>query len=222
MRILVVEDERQVAELLRDVLAELGHEPRLAATAEAGVAALTRDSFDAVLLDIRLPRMTGLDLLRAGTIQERRTRVICISGAATEAEVRMSLQLGATDFLQKPVSMDLMRHVLHYTQGLDAPSKPGAERRRSTRRPLAIPVRIVESGLPPWETTSIDLGVFGMKVHGQAPRPRGHLVKLSFRPPDGGGELEMLALSVWRDANSQAFRFANLSAPTYERLTQLV
>jgi CheY-like chemotaxis protein len=222
MRVLVVEDEPHVADLLRDVLTELGHEPRLAVTAEAGVAAFARDSFDAVLLDIRLPRMTGLDLLRAGTIQGRGSRVICISGAATEAEVRMGLQLGATDFLQKPVSIELMREVLDYTEGLDAAVPPGAERRRSPRRPLAIPVTIVESGLPPWETTSIDVSVFGMRVRGQAPRPRGHLVKLHFTPPDGRGELEVLALSVWRDANTQAFRFANLSAPTYERLQRLL
>jgi CheY-like chemotaxis protein len=222
MRILVVEDEWHVADLLRDVLTELGHEPQLAATAEAGVAALARDTFDAVLLDVRLPRMTGLDLLRAGTIPTRGTQVIGISGAATEAEVRMGLQLGATDFLQKPVSIELMRAVLAYAQVLNGRSKTDAERRRSQRRTLAIPVKILEGGLPPWETTSVDLGVFGMKVRGQAPRPRGHLVKLSFTPPDGHGELEVLALSVWGDANSQAFRFANLSTPTYERLHQLV
>jgi CheY-like chemotaxis protein len=174
------------------------------------------------LLDVLLPRKSGLDVLRAGIIQDRGIPVIGISGVATDAEIRTSLQLGATDFLQKPIPLDLMREVLDYARVLNEPLTKGVDRRRSPRPTLAIPVRIVESGLLQWQTTSVDLSVFGLRVQGQAPRAAGDLVKLYFTPPDDGAELEVLAVATWRDANTQAFRFANLSAPTYGRLRHAV
>lgn len=222
MRVLMVEGDRQVADVLRDVLAELGHQACLAATTEAGLAALRSEPFDAVILDLHLPQMSGLDLLRAGIVRDCDIPVIGLSGVATEAEVRASVQLGATDLVQKPAPLDLMREVLDYVRVQRTGQNSGADRRRSPRPELVLPVRIVEYDRPMWQATSVDLSVFGIRLRGQAPRGRGQLVKLYFTPPDGGPELEVYALPVWRAAETHAFRFANLSATNYERLRRLV
>ena len=221
MQVLVVEDERSVAEIFRDLLAELGHRTQLAATAEAGLSALQGDRFDAVLLDLYLPKMSGLDFLRSQTVRYSGVPIIGLSGVATESQVRECLQLGAMDFLQKPASLHLMRELLDYVR-LQGIAGEGVDLRRSPRPQLTIPVQVVEYDQPGWQATSMDLSVFGIRIQGQARRAPGRQVKLRFTPPDGGVELELLALPVWRQADTHAFRFANLSAEKYERLRQVV
>lgn len=222
MRILVVEDELIVAELVGDMVAELGHRACLVATAETGLSMLTSEPFDAVLLDLFLPHMTGLDFLRTGIVQDCGIPVIGYSGVATESQVRATLQLGAVDFLEKPAPIDLMREVLDYVRLRAASRLNGTDRRRSPRPPLAVPVQVLEYDQPEWKATSMDLSVFGIRIRGQAPRTPGRFVKLRFTPPDGGSELEVFALPVWRDASTHAFRFANLSVAKYKRLRHVV
>jgi CheY-like chemotaxis protein len=221
LRVLVVEDERSVAEIFRDLLQELGHRPRLAATAELGLSALELERFDAVLLDLYLPRMSGLEFLRSQAMRSGGVPIIGLSGVATETQVRECLQLGAMDFLQKPASLDLMREILDYVR-LQGIAGEGVDLRRSPRPQLTIPVRVLEYDQPEWQATSLDLSVFGIRVQGQVPPGPERMVKIRFTPPDSGAPLELLALPVWRQADTQAFRFANLSADKYERLRRLV
>lgn len=222
MRILVVEDELGVAEVVRELATVLGHRARLVATAEAGLSVLASDPFDAVLLDLLLPRMTGLDFLKSGIVRDCGIPVIGYSGVATEAQVRATLQLGAVDVLEKPVPVELMREMLDYVRLHAASQRNGVDRRRSPRPQLAVPVKVFEYDQPEWVATSIDLSIFGIRIRGQAPRMAGRLVKLWFTPPDGGSDVQVLALPVWRDASTHAFRFVNLSMPTYERLRHVV
>jgi len=64
VRVLVVEDEEAPAEIFHDFLVALGHQPIVVHTAEAGLRELRSARPDAVLLDIHLPGMSGLDFLR--------------------------------------------------------------------------------------------------------------------------------------------------------------
>jgi CheY-like chemotaxis protein len=222
MRVLVVEDELSVAEIVRDVVTELGHGTRLVATAEAGLSVLASDPFDAVLLDLLLPRMTGLDFLRSGIVRDCGIPVIGYSGVATEAQVRATLQLGAVDVLEKPVPVDLMREMLDYVRFHAVSQRNGIDRRRSPRPHLEVPVRVLEYEQPEWVATSLNLSIFGIRIRGRAPRMPGRLVKLWFTPPDGGADVQVLALPVWRDVGTHAFRFVNLGVATYERLRHVV
>ena len=114
-----------------------------------------------------------------------------------------------------------MREILDYVR-LQGIAGEGVDLRRSPRPHLTLPVKVVEYDQPEWQATSMDLSVFGIRIQGQAPRAPGRLVKIRFTPPDGGIELELLALPVWRHADTHAFRFANLSAEKYERLRHIV
>jgi DNA-binding response OmpR family regulator len=226
MRIFVVDDEVDVAETLGDILGELGHEPSLVHTAEAALTALEREAPDAVLLDIYLPGMDGLEFLRRCRPRQRVAPVIGISGLTTEAQMWECLRLGALDFVRKPVTIELLAALVLYAEarqpGRDTAGGRGAERRRSARARMSIPVAVVEHGGSTWQSVAIDLSVFGMKLRpGLVAHPAEH-VRLSFAPPDGKPGLELFAVLVREDPRGWAYRFVNLTAEQFERLQRLV
>src|SRR5881396_285007 len=225
MRIFVIDDEVDVAETLGDIVTELGHQPSLAHTAEAALTVLEREAPDAILLDIRLPGMDGLEFLRRRRPQEANAPVIGISGVATDAEMWECLRLGALDFARKPLTLELLADLVRYVEAhrrRDIGGRRRAERRRSARARLAIPVTVVEHGGTTWPSTSIDLSVFGMKLRpGLAARPAEH-ARLFFTPPDGGPSLELFVVLVREDPRGWAYRFVNLTAAQFGRLQSLV
>ncbi len=226
-RVLVVEDEQEAALLFRDLLRQFGYDPRLTGSAEGACVELDVEPPDAILLDLYLPAMTGLDFLRLPPVRESNIPIIAVSGVATESEARECLRLGALDFIPKPVAPDLLQQVLLYAEvrilsgRLDEAGRP-VERRRSLRRGLGIPVRAVERDGGEWKGTCIDLSVFGARIRPHEPISPGPTVKLSLTPPDGGTPLNLLAIPVRRDADGHSFRFVNLTRDDFERLRALI
>ncbi|GKQ35969.1 response regulator transcription factor [Streptomyces sp. A012304] len=98
MRVLLVEDDRDVAEPLRRGLARHGHDVTWVAT---GRAALGAPASDMVLLDLGLPDMDGLDVCRELRAHSD-VPIIMISGRDSEVEKVVGLELGADDYLVKP------------------------------------------------------------------------------------------------------------------------
>src|SRR6267142_1776369 len=106
MRILVVEDDERLAEIFRDFIAELGYQPIVVGSAEAGLEALTSARPDTILLDVRLPGMSGVEFLSLPVVRDSEVPVVVVSGVATEIEARACLKLGALDFIRKPVTLE--------------------------------------------------------------------------------------------------------------------
>jgi two-component system, OmpR family, phosphate regulon response regulator PhoB len=105
-RILVVEDESAIAELIAINLRHAGYEITLAATADQAQAAVTAVLPDLVLLDWMLPGQSGLALAkqwRAG-LRTRDLPVIMLTARAEEADKVSGLDAGADDYLTKPFS----------------------------------------------------------------------------------------------------------------------
>ena len=104
--ILVVDDEPGVRDALEDILRDEGFIVATAASGEDGLEALEVNRFDAVLLDVWLPGIDGLETL----IQLRRknvdSEVIMISGHGTVENAVKAIQLGANNFIEKPLSLD--------------------------------------------------------------------------------------------------------------------
>src|SRR2546426_7304879 len=148
MRIFVIDDEVDVAQTLGDVVAELGHQPSLVHTAEAALTALEAEACDAILLDIYLPGMDGLEFLRRRRLRRTNTPVIAISGLTTEAQMWECLRLGALDVVRKPVSLELLAALILYVEARGPASTIGGlgfvEHRRSARTRLTVPVAVVE------------------------------------------------------------------------------
>ena len=106
--ILVVDDEKNIRRTLRMVLEGSGFEVADAASAELALKRLGDGGIDLVILDIRLPGMSGLDLLARIRAQSawRNLPVLMISGHASVAEAVNAVQSGATDFFEKPLDRD--------------------------------------------------------------------------------------------------------------------
>ena len=116
LKVLIVEDDRPVAEVFSDFLRSQGHETLLAESAEAGLEILDRFHPDAMILDLYLPGMSGVEFLRL--LRDRRPALpsIVISGIASEEEAGQCLRLGALDVLRKPVSLERLEATLDVLQ----------------------------------------------------------------------------------------------------------
>ena len=104
--ILIVDDESGIRASLQGILEDEGYEVTLADSGEAGLARLETGNFGLVLLDIWLPGMTGIDVLKRIRGLEDRPQVVVISGHGTVETAVQATKLGAFDFLEKPLSLD--------------------------------------------------------------------------------------------------------------------
>ena len=228
MRVLVVEDEPDVGDVFIDYLLELGHQPQLVRSAEAALGTLLSERPDAILLDVHLPGMSGLDFLQLPPIRESGVPIVAVSGVATESQARECLRLGAVDFVGKPLPLERLHEVLSYIEPQALERRCGAaapdprNRRHDSRAPLTVPVRVAEYGATPWEATSVDVSTSGIRVSGRAAARAGSMARLSFTPPDGGATMTIAALLVRLDLAGYAFSFVQPTPQDTERLRQLV
>ena len=104
MRILVIEDELRMLELLRKGLYESGCTVMTAADGEAGLAAALAHEFDAIVLDIGLPRLDGYSVAQALRERKSVTPLLMLTARDAEDEMIRGLDLGADDYMTKPFS----------------------------------------------------------------------------------------------------------------------
>ncbi len=133
-RILVVDDEADIRRLLSEILVEEGFEVEMAADAAAAKRACARQEPDLVLLDIWMPDMDGITLLREWSEKHSlRCPVVMLSGHGTVETAVEATRLGAFDFVEKPLSIaKLLRTV---ERALEA-----GRRRRQAQRTLIPPL----------------------------------------------------------------------------------
>jgi len=102
MKILLIEDDEDVAEVLAEAFAAGGHEIAIALTGEDGLARLARDHPDAIVLDVRLTGLNGVDVLRQIRSLDPGLPVIIMTGLATPGELTEIRRLGVTEIVEKP------------------------------------------------------------------------------------------------------------------------
>ncbi len=106
MKILIVEDERRVAQFVERALTEQAHTVRAVATCAAARDALADSPYDAIILDLGLPDGDGLDLLREWRGSGFNEPVLILSARDAVQDRIRGLNLGADDYLPKPFSID--------------------------------------------------------------------------------------------------------------------
>lgn len=104
-RVLVVEDQPRVAAALKQSLVNTGYEVALAFTGEQGLSELNRGHFDLCVLDLRLPGISGLEVLRALRRQSLVMKVIVLSALDSAEDRLLGLESGADDYVVKPFSI---------------------------------------------------------------------------------------------------------------------
>ncbi|HEX8952599.1 MAG TPA: sigma-54 dependent transcriptional regulator [Polyangia bacterium] len=105
-QLLVVDDERLIRTSLERALSALGHEVESADSVAAATAALARTRFDAIVLDLKLPDGSGLELVRRVGQEAPETKVVVITAHGTVDAAVEAMKLGAFDFVNKPFELD--------------------------------------------------------------------------------------------------------------------
>ena len=105
-RILVIDDEAAIRDSLRMILEYEDYQFVGAASGQEGIALVQRDRPDLVLLDIKMPGMDGIEVLRKLHALDETLPVVMISGHGTTATAVEAIRSGATDFLDKPLSSE--------------------------------------------------------------------------------------------------------------------
>jgi two-component system, OmpR family, response regulator len=103
--ILHVEDEEGLADLVSEALSEEGHVVRSARTGAAALELLESETFSLVCIDLGLPDMSGLDVLKALRDKDPHVPVLILSARGGEDDVVQGLDFGADDYLVKPASL---------------------------------------------------------------------------------------------------------------------
>ncbi len=131
-RLLVVEDERDIAELVAMHLSELPAQVTQVHDGAAGLRLATEQPWDAIVLDLRLPGLGGLDICRELRAQGKRTPILMLTARGSELDRVLGLELGADDYLTKPFSVlelrarikALLRRSMATAPDGSAPSEP--------------------------------------------------------------------------------------------------
>jgi two-component system response regulator PilR (NtrC family) len=117
-RILVVDDEASMRDMLRIVLGRDGYEVRVAPDGRAALDILKREPFDLLLSDIRMPDLSGVEVLRAAKDLNRDIVAFMMTAYASTTTAVEAMRLGAVDYFTKPFNMDELR--LKVRQHLEA------------------------------------------------------------------------------------------------------
>src|SRR5438128_613566 len=108
MQILVVEDERRMAELLEQALHEEGHQVALARDGREAFEIARCSPFDVILLDVMLPGMDGMTVARRLRESRNQTPILMLTARDAPADIVTGLDVGADDYLTKPFSFDVL------------------------------------------------------------------------------------------------------------------
>jgi DNA-binding response OmpR family regulator len=108
IRILVADDEQALRDLLGEQLTSQGYQAEFARDGEEAVEKLKSGLFNLVLLDINMPKMNGLDVLRHIRQNSIPTRVIMLTGRLGYSVGSESMKLGADEFITKPFDLNYL------------------------------------------------------------------------------------------------------------------
>lgn len=223
MRVLIVEDESDLGEVFQDYIASRGHKADVVSSAEAALDRIRRRRPHAIILDVKLPGMSGLDFMSLPVVREAAIPVIVISGHATEHQARECLKLGALEFLAKPVPLDVLGTVLDHVElfATAVDTSPRRERRIARRVAVSLPVRIVNEKGKVASGTAVEVSATGLRARLDTTLKTGAAVRVSITMPDQRGPLETIALVVRLEADGAAVWFLDLAPTEAERLLAL-
>ncbi len=105
MKILIVDDEPQVAEILARSLGREGHQATIATSGQQALSLVGPHDPDALFLDVSMPGMNGLDVLAEVRRRRPSLPVVVITGHATPDEVEQVKKMGAVDVIEKPAPL---------------------------------------------------------------------------------------------------------------------
>lgn len=107
-KILVIDDEPIVRTSCRKTLLPEGYEINTAENGQEGIELLEKEKFDLVLLDLKMPGMDGIEVLKLIKSKWPKTKVIILTGYSTVETAVNTLRIGAFNFIEKPFTPDTL------------------------------------------------------------------------------------------------------------------
>jgi DNA-binding NtrC family response regulator len=138
--VLVVDDEESVRTFLSELLGSAGYQVRCAASGAQALEMLSGGSFDAVLLDVVMPEMSGLEVLRRYRSAGGTAPVIVLSALSGADDAVRAMKMGASDYLSKPFGNDELQDVLARALGTRAPERQAVAPPPRAMVPLVDPM----------------------------------------------------------------------------------
>ena len=111
-RVLIVDDDTDIRGLLGEALSRWGYDPTLAANGREAIDLISRQIFDAALVDIWMPEMDGLQVLEQIKRHDPALEVVMLTGNPMVETAVQALKSGAYDYLMKPLNLDELQHLL--------------------------------------------------------------------------------------------------------------
>ena len=107
-KILIAEDERDIRDLVAFTLRFAGYEVAAAANGEEAVSMAAKENPDLILMDVRMPRMTGYDACRIlkANPEMKDIPIVFLSAKGQESEIQTGMEVGAEEYLLKPFAPD--------------------------------------------------------------------------------------------------------------------
>ena len=112
LRVLIVDDEEELVSALEERLRLRGFDARGVTTAADALTYLEREPYDVVLLDVRMPGLGGLEVIRRIKEAHPRVEVILLTGHGSAVSVDEGMEAGAFEYLMKPVRIDDLAGIL--------------------------------------------------------------------------------------------------------------
>ncbi|MDP6110629.1 MAG: sigma-54 dependent transcriptional regulator [Planctomycetota bacterium] len=138
-KILIIEDDRNVCWAFEEFLKDIGHESASASSAEEGIELLEKERPDLILLDVKLPGMTGIEALPV--IREKcKGPIIVITAHGTMDTAIQAIQRGAFEYLTKPIDLDNAAEVINRALASGPMPSPNAQ-----PPPASLPLEMLGS-----------------------------------------------------------------------------
>jgi len=115
-KVLLIDDEVEFLENLSERMSVRGMEVSTAQTSDNAVAAVEGEEFDAIVLDLQMPGMNGIEMLKVIKARRPDMQVILLTGQATLEAGIEAMKLGAMDFMEKPADIDSLTEKIKKAQ----------------------------------------------------------------------------------------------------------
>ena len=220
-KILVIDDDPGILDLLDTVLRRKGHEVVLAERGHKGVQLFQQERPHVTILDLKMPDMDGLAVLREIRTLDPHAPVIILTGFGTEERERQAREMGVTEFLKKGFSLHFLGAALDR-----AMTQMGDERRQFSRFWVQFPISLYQGGVLIGNGTGYDLSAEGCAVESQVNVGKGDHVALQLHLPNHQDPTTPLMVEVavvcWTVQKKFALEFISLPSGDQQRLRRYV
>lgn len=200
--------DEKIVRVLRRVLSDLEINPEHCTGTEAAIHKLTRQRFEAVIVDCT-DEEAAAQILRSARAAPCNRRAIAVAIIDGQTAVRSAFELGAHFVLYKPISTERAKASFRAARALMK-----RERRRNSRVPVEIPVTLYfDNGSGQQKTTTTDISEGGMALQSARRPSKNGAMRVHFKLPGSNAAMECVVQVAWHNAGKQAgIRFVDMPA----------